>query len=36
MTSEVGVGGMVVEVEASCKYSIEFYCCVKDDSRGTA
>jgi len=28
MTSEADVGGMAVEVETSCQYSITFCCCV--------
>ena len=33
-TTEVGVGGMAVEVEPSHQYPIKFYCHVTDDSRG--
>jgi len=32
--SEVDVGGMAVEVESSCQYSITFCCCVTGGSRG--
>ena len=31
---EVDVGGMEVEVEPSCQYSITFCCCMTDGSRG--
>ena len=31
--SEVDVGGVAVEVELSCQYSITFWCCATDDSR---
>ena len=34
MTSEAGAGGMAVEVEPSCQYSITFCCRVTDGSRG--
>ena len=33
ITSEVDTGGMVVQVEHSCQYSITFCCCVTDGSR---
>ena len=36
MTSEEDAGGMAVEVECSCQYSITFCCCMTDDSRGAA
>ena len=32
--SDVDVGGIAVEVEPSCQYSITFCCCVTDGSRG--
>ena len=32
--SEVDVGGMVVEVKPYLQYSVAFYCCVTDGSRG--
>ena len=35
-TSEADVGGMAVEVEPSCLYSITCCCCVTDGSSGTA
>ena len=31
ITSEVGMGGMAVEAEPSCQYSIMFYCCVTEE-----
>jgi len=36
VTSEVDVGGMAVEVEASLQYSTTVCCCVADGSRGAA
>ena len=33
-TSEADVGGMAAETESSCQYSITFYCCEIDGSRG--
>ena len=33
-TSNADVGGMAVEVEPSCQYSITLCCCVTDGSRG--
>jgi len=32
--SEADVGGIAVEVEISHQYSVTFYCCETDGSRG--
>jgi len=34
MMSEADAGGMAVEVEPSRQYSIMFFCCATDSSRG--
>ena len=34
ITSEVDGGSMAVEVEPSCQYSITFFCCATNGSRG--
>ena len=34
-TSEVDFGGTAVEAETSHQYSVTFFCCVTDGSRGT-
>ena len=34
VVSEADIGGMAVEDESFCQYSITFCCCVIDGSRG--
>ena len=34
-TTSEAVGGMAVEVELSCQYSVTFCCCMTEGSRGT-